>query len=244
MSRAAKTDHSPDILVFTKLLNEARGLRTQTEFANDCGVSVAYLCKYLNMKYEKAPTPTTIKKIAASAANNVSLSNLLMAAGYDPAKYVFDQTENNSNNRERKLAISSISLLLADCDFKWTSVSRKLSSFFDFTIDIIDGDISRWSFCYFENNSFDSASVSFRNRIMSHYSNFFFEKNESPTKFSLVTNNKDTFQALINFKPYMLAAFVSIILVDTNNLIILQEQNLETALITNDSVQIEKYKLS
>ena len=82
MSKAVKTDFPFDLETYTRLLQKAQGSRTQTEFARDCGLSVAYMCKALNGKFDKAPTPATIRKIAAVAQNDITEADLLYSAGY------------------------------------------------------------------------------------------------------------------------------------------------------------------
>ena len=64
MSRAVQPDFKFDKVKFTELLIKAQGRLTLTDYANECGVSLAYMCKYLKGKFDKAPTPSTIKKIA------------------------------------------------------------------------------------------------------------------------------------------------------------------------------------
>ena len=87
MSKAVNIDHEFNIEKYSKLLSQAQGGRTQTKFAKDCGLSVAYICKHLNKRINKPPIPSTLKKIAAVAANGITYEDLLDAAGYDGDKY-------------------------------------------------------------------------------------------------------------------------------------------------------------
>jgi len=69
---------------FSELLKNAIGSnRSITDFSKQCNVARPYISKFLNCKLDKAPSPEIIKKIAASAANDVSEVHLLLAAGYE-----------------------------------------------------------------------------------------------------------------------------------------------------------------
>ena len=96
MSRAIQPDFEFNKERFTELLIKARGQLTLTDYANKCGVSLSYMCKYLKGKFDKAPTPSTIKKIARfTETNGITEEELLEAAGYSVAKYSDSNTARN-----------------------------------------------------------------------------------------------------------------------------------------------------
>ena len=230
MSKAVSTDHAFDLEKYTELLIKAQGGRSQTEFASDCGVSVAYMCKYLNKRFDKAPTPTTIKKIAASAANAVSLSELLNAAGYDASKYTStEQNISSINHDNKKLALATITNCLASCRFKWVATGKQ-SSFFDFSIDVIDGAISSWNFIFLDNTVSAIPSTPFQNRMESYYGKLVTTNINKNTKFSFVTTDSDLFHLLQHIPPYFLNAYVSVILIDISRMEIIDEKFLDSAL--------------
>ena len=68
---------------FSSLLKQAVGSRTQVAFSLQCGISNSYLSKYINKLMETPPIPNTLKKIADNAENNVTIDDLISAAGYD-----------------------------------------------------------------------------------------------------------------------------------------------------------------
>ena len=77
MSKAVKADHEFDIERYAGLLLKAKGERTQAKFAEEAGLSIAYISKHLNKRIDKAPIPSTLKKIAAVASNDVTYEELL-----------------------------------------------------------------------------------------------------------------------------------------------------------------------
>ncbi len=62
------------------LIKKAQGERTQNAFALNCGINSASITRILNG--ENTPKPDILKKIAAHAHNNVSYTDLMIAAGF------------------------------------------------------------------------------------------------------------------------------------------------------------------
>ncbi len=87
MSRPVPLDHSFDKDKFTEILNDIRGECSQSVYAKECGLSVAYVCKYLNGYFKTPPNPNTVFKFA-KGVDDETLSELLYVAGYDPEKYL------------------------------------------------------------------------------------------------------------------------------------------------------------
>ena len=67
---------------FAKILDSAKGNRTNQQYADDSGVSRSYISLLLNLKREDPPTPDILKKLACAAHNNVTYAQLMTAAGY------------------------------------------------------------------------------------------------------------------------------------------------------------------
>lgn len=234
-----KPDHKFDIDRFTELLISAQGNRSQTDFANDSGVSVAYMCKYLNKKFDKPPTPSTIKKIAAHTANGVSLEELLDAAGYEPAKHLVVTPTNPVKQKDfEKLAMATITSSLSRSDYKWTTTSPSQNATYDFSIEITNKSISKWYFKFVHNTAIAASRnvMAVQKRIYMYYTDIIMTCNEPNSKYSFVTNSKAVFEKLIHFHPYMLAMHVSVILIDISTLTVLKEENLKTA-IDDDGAQ-------
>lgn len=236
MSKAVKLDHEFDIDKFTELLISAQGGRSQTKFANDCNLSVAYMCKILNKKFDKAPTPATIEKIAANAANDVTLEDLLNAAGYDPQKYsVFSPIALTEQNEYKKLAMTTIISSLSKEKIEWTITAQHQTNC-DLCIQIKNNDISEWYFEFIYDPMFFSSKLSetdIAKQLYMYYAAILMDFDKPKCKYSFVTNSEVAFKKLIQFHPYMLAMYVSIILIDTSTLTIIEEKDLKTAINTD-----------
>ena len=64
------------------LINYAKGSLSNNKFAHLCGISPGNLSKILNIDNYQKPTPSTLKKIADNAQNDVTYEQLMTAAGY------------------------------------------------------------------------------------------------------------------------------------------------------------------
>jgi Helix-turn-helix. len=67
---------------FSELLINARGDRNNKQYAEDSGVSRAYVSGYINKSIDNPPTPDVIKRLANSAQNKVTYEELMKAAGH------------------------------------------------------------------------------------------------------------------------------------------------------------------
>ncbi len=73
-----------DLSEFKELVRKSIGARSQVEFAKDCGLTASHLNRLINEQNQTTPQVKTIRNIALTAANGVTLNELLVAAGYDP----------------------------------------------------------------------------------------------------------------------------------------------------------------
>lgn len=93
MSRAVKADYEFNKERFRDLLLQAKRWMSVVDFADKCGVSLAYMSKYLNCRFDKPPIPSTVHKIAEwTEEYGVSEAELLEAAGYEVKKYTTDDS--------------------------------------------------------------------------------------------------------------------------------------------------------
>ena len=67
--------------IFAMLLEQAKGVRSWRQFAEECDVSYVQLRKLAAMEQENPPRPKLIRKIAATAFGDVDLADLMFAAG-------------------------------------------------------------------------------------------------------------------------------------------------------------------
>lgn len=236
MSKAVKADHEFSVDKYADLLAKAQGERSQTDFAKDCGLSVAYICKHLNRRIDKAPIPSTLKKIAACAANGVTYADLLDAAGYNPVQYtsISNRYDPVRNHEFEKLAVAAITSRLSETDIKWY-INGKPEKNFDMVIELNGNKISRWYFNFISNPAFQLASLpelknNFFERIYGYYGRFVLSSADTYSKYSFVTASADVFDLIKSRIPKILAAYVSVILIDMTSISVIKEEEIPSAL--------------
>ncbi|MGE5380034.1 MAG: LexA family protein [Methylocystaceae bacterium] len=68
--------------LFARLLEKAQGSRSINAYAREVGLTGAHISRLLRCMLNTPPTPQTIAKLAAGAANGVSYQDFMQAAGY------------------------------------------------------------------------------------------------------------------------------------------------------------------
>ncbi|MBP3805925.1 MAG: hypothetical protein J6I76_18910 [Oribacterium sp.] len=240
MSKAVSADHEFNIEKYAALLEKAKGGRTQTEFAKDCGLSTAYMCKHLNKRIDKSPIPSTLKKIAAVAANGVSYEDLLDAAGYDASKYSTIRDSDSSPDRNKrtwglefeKLGTATITTALSKSNLKWTikGTSDKAVRY-DLEVEIIDDKITNWYFNFITANreAWGIDKDSLLNRLFHNYGKLVLMPAGINIKYSFVTDSQTVYEMLKANTPSALAMYISLILIDTSTLTVIKEEYVKTA---------------
>ena len=241
MSKAVSADHEFNIERYAELLAKAQGGRTQTEFAKDCGLSTAYICKHLNRRIAKAPIPSTLKKIAAVAANGVSYEDLLDAAGYDVSKYSnmrnshsnHDMKNRNIRGMEfEKLATATITSALSKSNLKWSvRGTSNTTARHDLDVEITDGKITHWYF-FFVTITIENQTIAInmiRDRVFHHYGLLALMPVKIDIKCSFVTDSQKVYDMFQKNAPSSLAMYISLILIDTSTLSVVKEEYVKTA---------------
>ncbi len=232
MGNAFQPDHDFNIDKFSELLQKAKGGRSQSEFAINCNVSLAYLNRYIKKKNSRPPMPTTIKKIAAVAANNISYEELLNAAGYDPEKYlefspatpIVTGTLNSSNMVLHKIAYSTVLNALSQTELSW-KLDKTDNSIKTFSISIDDEAVNRWYFSTHLSHTPSGMKI-----IPSIYYMYLFNSDaDINSKYSIVTNDEDLVNFLCANPPYILNVLVSVILIDDSDLSVIREEYLNSS---------------
>lgn len=240
MSKAVNADHAFNIERYAELLAKAQGGRNQTEFAKDCGLSTAYICKHLNRRIDKAPIPSTLKKIAAAAANGVSYEDLLDAAGYDVSKYSHIGDSDSTPDRNsrtwglefEKLATATITSALSKSNLKW-SIKRTSNNMarYDLDVEVIGEKITHWYFNFTtvnrEERGIDKNSL--LNRMFQYYGKLVLMPAGINIKYSFVTDSQTVYDMLKANMPTALAMYISLILIDTSTLSVIKEEYVKTA---------------
>lgn len=254
MRRTVQPDYEFDKERFSQLLKKAKGNLSLNTYAQKCGVSVSYLCKYLGGKFDKAPTPKTLKKISAFTEQyDVSFIDLLTAAGYDTSKYLDTPLPENTSSQMEKLTIATITNSLAQRPFKWAVCPTPDGSLYDLDIEINDNYISHWLFDLRScvpplklstlNNDWEN-DLSFSEEQLKKLSNaiFYFlgqlatTQYSKSTKFSYVTTSEAFFKRLTQVHPYMMTMYISVILIDLDSMEIIKEEYLDSSLPLTDEL--------
>lgn len=68
---------------FKDLLIKARGNRNNKEYADNSGVSRAYISGYINEKIEQPPSPSILRRLADVAYNGVTYADFMHYAGLE-----------------------------------------------------------------------------------------------------------------------------------------------------------------
>ncbi|MCR4656182.1 MAG: helix-turn-helix domain-containing protein [Lachnospiraceae bacterium] len=229
MSKLPELDYEFDPQRFVKLLLEAKGRRTQAEYASQSGISTAHLNKIMNGSFVKPPTPATIKKLSLCADDRVSYEDLLRAAGYDPAKYI---TNGDNYYLLKKAAIGEITSCLAglkleDDDLEIKFIKNKLD-FYDLGITISDEGggsvLMDWLFDVCNEDSDMDVTEYIHRRIYTYLQS---NINEI-TKVSIVTFNRDMLDSAMKYPRFHLSFCISVILIDKNTMKIEEETYLRT----------------
>ncbi len=249
MSRAVKTDYEFDKKTFADLLSEAKGKRTQTEFAEQCQISLAHLNRYLNQKKDNPPIPTTIRHIADVAQGGVSYDELMRTAGYNPEKYREKFTTNRMQAWNMKQnCLNSIVSAFSQRSFEWRSLPQESLSFFsgdngeihfDWGVRLFDNDfIDNW---YFKYKDFPDGDE-FIDSLKSYYNDLLYCPLPPKTKLSIAVCTEQEYKDVKRLLPQM-PFYISAVLVDEVNSVIIKEEYIKTALEQPDDV-LNIYTLS
>ncbi len=215
-------DFEADIFVLAALTEKAMGVRRQTQFAKDCGMSRSYLNQLLKKKLATTPNPKTLIRIARNSNDNVSEEELLRAGGYEPDKYlpkldlsIMDKYTDDSKESESILYSCTKGALL-ECPYTNNADIGSLEKYLDeFTISLKKSFLKYWRLVYIDEFHLD---MNIRNldreihRIISDaYSKIGYDE---PFKLSFVTTDRIIYEELCDKKFDSLHICISTILIN------------------------------
>ncbi len=231
--------------LFSDLLKKVKGQDKIVVFSKNCGVSPAFMGKYLNCTFEKPPAIGTIQRISTyTELFGITFEMLAKAAGY--SEIDIEATKNNTSLFGSERSFDAIIMsALSRKGFEWKFIPIKdATSSANFLISLDMNYLDQWGFMYYW--AFDNFQYSKRGTIIDPTEKIFnkllFSSFPENSKMSIVTNSEELFQRLIHYKPKMLAMYLSVILIDVRDSIVLDEVYLETAL-SNDNNWLTKYTL-
>lgn len=220
-----------DKTAFAYLLKKALGPKTQVEFAEECGISTAHFSRLINEKFDKPPTLDTVALIA-SHTTFVSDFELYIAAGYG-----IDKSEDGLPSAREiqifKLIHATLLSSLGKFNSPWT-VEKNLSDLNSGMSICINGPVPfHWQFFYMEH----MTEVAAKHYLQQYYSELIFRDLKPDDKFSFVTSSPQEYKIYNERLPRNLFLNLSIILIDTDNLNIIEESLLQSnGMITQDDL--------
>ena len=225
---STKTDHAPDMEKFINLVVKAVGNERQNAFAKKSNLSPSHLNHLLRGTSFSSPSPDTIKKIAHASEGRVSLSDMLEAAGYDQDKYG-DTPHIFTEPQMEAMYMSIITDALNATGIEHSLKKTAQNEPFDF-IASLDGDSSDIKAWYFECVS-GTGGNPLRHTVNEKLRHMFFSGNAvRDTKVSIIVDNETLHQAFLECDFGLLETHASIILVDINKMLLVEETPLHTAL--------------
>lgn len=262
MSRAIPLDYPFDKAAFAELLRKAQGERQQKQFADDIGMSKSYLNCYLGQKMDRPLTPTTLRKIVRASGGSVTYEELLIASGYDPKNHIIERVFHMGNGKTAthteyayqlegvdeeldfidanlKAVTGTITNALASKGYKWSGKAiDKEKSRLDLCVSLYDESISEWGFIYLEPKdddylyNFPSAIV----RIREYATALLFSMKTANEKISFVTTREHLYEEFRKSSVPALALYVSIILIDEEEMSILKEESIPSYIEASEDI--------
>lgn len=247
MSRHTPNDFAVDYDNYYSLLKKAQGDRQQKTFAQDAGVSIAYMNKALSGKYTKPFMPSILRKIAAASEGRVSFKELLTAAGYDYKKHMkFEDAESSddfeywaekleNSLREASLIEGIVTSSLGRKGYKWSGLSlTSQEKRFLLCVSLYDLPFSKWYFYFLVRRHFLASTMEkpevlsdkkWTERILQLVSG---SQTLPGEKISIVTTDKSVFETISKLSFSLLGVFLSVILVDFETFSVIDEKYIET----------------
>lgn len=223
---------------FAELLEKARGGRSINRFAYETGVSSAHISRFLRKLIESPPSPETISKLVSKANNDVTYQDMMIAAGHlaQAGENYRESGENaaanspiNSKAEIAKLEKRFVQIILADlfnnAEFTWTvEKSRDKSLQSDMIINIENYRYNKWLLEFkatAEENFFPSQSF-----IYAIYGRLATKAFMPEEKYTIVVDNIDLFNQLIDTPPVSIKANISVMLLDIGKNEVIEEKML------------------
>lgn len=230
---------------FADLLKTAKGKDKIVDFSKNCGVSSAYIGKYINLTFDQAPTIGTLRRIAAyTELMGIEFESLATAAGYTEED-IKKAASSNPAASSVKSFDSIILGALSNSNFEWKFVPLTSANKSGNLIISLDKEfLSQWVFTYCR-VAFNEQQGMQKMRPMDQsqmiFNHILFSSLPEKSKISIVTDSEELFKQLTRYKPKMLAAYLSVVLVDFAGMNVIDEVSLETAL--PEDKRLEQYTL-
>ena len=235
MSRAVKADYDFDKDIFADALIKAIGTRTQAKFAQDAGVSPAYLNRYIHKSVDKAPIPDTLRKISTASMGVLSYEELLIAAGYDPDKH---KEKNIYNNAVRSEFIDGLIDSMKQYEISLTERTNISNQFYSPAekYTAINAPFDELYLVFYPENSDGQTDRTIKDKMDYIYGVLATQDSDKKAKATIITDSMKIFKQLTATNPYYLSMYVSILLIDPDECTPFIERYLPSALPENEDI--------
>ncbi len=236
MARLPKRDYGFDPIGFAELIKRAKGPRTQIEFSADTGLSITHINKYINARWETPPSPAAIRKIARDARDNVTYSDLMRSAGYNPNIYMESESENSIDVEGRTTKGIILSNLMANPDV-CLNLRKDETGLFEFKIDMVPSEIPGWHplFTWLIDFSLLKSESTIDYIMQSRIYSYLQIEIIGKMKISVVTDRRSIFDSLREYRYLNFPICLSSILVNLKEARVEDEFFFETAFHNDNS---------
>jgi len=212
---------------FASLLDRAKGDRSINQYASETDISAAHISRFLRQMIDAPPTPETISKFAEKAYNGVTYRDMMIAAGHISKGNEFEEDSPINRRNEIIRTEQEISQIiignLMSSEFRWSMEKPEgRIRFPDLIINLEDDEYKRW---YFEfraiRGNFIPISI-----IYNFYGRLLTFELSATDKFTLVVNDKRTFNFMLERPPVNLRANLYVMLIDLESRRIIKEEKI------------------
>lgn len=240
MKRNVDPDYEFEKERFAEAFTKALGGETKAAFAKKADVSPGFISRYINLKYDCAPTLTMIKKIA-NATSRVTYDELLESAGYDSSKYISAEDEVEMFSEDGDVSpMSYFSLIFASvarADFNWKFVAMSGEGSEPFSLEIKDAPFDKWYFIPVTKTDITS------DEIMSALSSIDGLAENPNSKITFMSSYAKCCEKIKKINFGFILPFMSVMLVDPIKGVVLDEAYLNTATKISEKDK-EKYSIT
>lgn len=207
---------------FAYLLKKAIGTRKQSEFAKETGLTKEHLCRFINQRLEVGPSLATLNRIAEHTTE-VSWNELYVAAGYSVEVDYAQSTISKQEALSIKLINATILSALIKQKSAWTIGRNHDEGDRYLSICLEDAPIHHWYFHYITHD----LQPSIQQHLKASYVDLVFHDFEPEDKYTFVTASSTEYDAYKESPPKNLNLNISVMLVNTETLNIVEETLLQ-----------------
>lgn len=204
----------------SRLIRLAVGNRSQLEFSQLISLSAPHLSRLVRGRVESPPTVATLKKIASHAENGITYQALLDACGYSLPENWKGTSAEHPKKDCRFLRATILSALEA-LPVSWTIKPIEAQASYDLSVSFPRKDPSCSVPCWYFYFLAPQEEPELWREI---YMKLLYLPVKPEDKCSFITDSRELYQQLLQDPPLNLSLALSILLIDSKALVVLDEQ--------------------